>query len=82
MLERIERLVYYLRLSLKMKIHDVIFVAQLESIINPAIDLYERRLSSLLFTILDGENKIERIVYKRTRYIGRFKTKITKYLIR
>ena len=81
-IERIGRLAYRLQLPPKMRIHDVISVAQLEPTTDPTADPYGRRPPPSPPTILDGEDEVERIIRKRTRYIGRFKAKSTEYLVR
>ena len=65
-----------------MRIHDVILIAQLKPTTNSILNLYERRLLSLLLIILNGEDEVKRLIHKRTRFIGRSKNKITEYLIR
>ena len=66
-LERIERLIYRLKLPINIKIHDVIFIAHLKSIIDPAEDPYRRRYLLILIVIVDGEKEyeIEKLLRKR-----------------
>lgn len=58
-LKRIERLVYRLKLSFIMRIHNVISIIHLESITNPAENLYRRRHSFMFIEIIDNENEYE-----------------------
>ena len=89
-LERIGRLAYRIQLPPNMRIHDVVSVAHLEPTTNPASDPYERRQVPLLPTITDSGDErnddqgrlIERLLRKRSRFIGRSKNKLTEYLVR
>ena len=67
-LERIERLIYRMKLPVNMKIHNVIFIAHLKSIIDFAEDPYRRRRLSTFIIIIDDEKKyeIEKLLKKRT----------------
>ena len=80
-IKRIGRFAYRLQLPTNIRIHNVISIAQLKPIMNPASNPYERRPPPLPSTILN-DDEIERLIRKRSRHIGRSKNKITKYLIR
>lgn len=81
-LERIGRLAYRLQLPPTMRIHDVVSVAQLEPTTDPASDPYERRPPPPPTTVVDNGSDIERLIRKRSRHIGRSKTKLVEYLVR
>ena len=83
-LERIGRLVYHLQLPPNMKMHDVVSVAQLEPTTDPGSDQYGRRPPPPGPTVVDNEEEWEgeRLLSKRSRRIGRAKSKSTKYLVR
>lgn len=80
-LERIGRLAYRIQLPSNMRIHDVVSVAQLEPTTDPASDPYARRPPPPPIVVESGGD-MERLLRKRSRYIGRSKTKITEYLVR
>ena len=67
-LERIGRLVYKLELSPNMKIHDIVSVAHLEFVIDPAEDLYRRRRLSASAVVVEGEEEyeVEKLLRKRS----------------
>ena len=66
-LERIERLIYRLKLSTNIKIHDVIFITHLKPVIDPAEDSYRRRRLLIFAIIIDDEKEyeIEKLLKKR-----------------
>ena len=66
-LERIKSLIYRLKLSINMKIHNVIFITHLKSVIDPAEDLYRKRRLLTFIVIIDDEKKyeIEKLLKKR-----------------
>ena len=82
--ERINRLVYRLKLPSTIKIHDVIFVIHLEPATIPESDPYNRRSVIPPPVIVDNEEEyeIKRLIRKRQRRFGRTKHAITQYLIR
>ena len=65
--ERIEHLIYRLKLLINMKIHNVIFITHLKSIIDFAEDLYRRRRLLTSVIVIDEEKKyeIEKLLRKR-----------------
>ena len=83
-LERIGKLAYRLQLPANIRIYNVVLVAQLKPTSDPAADLYRRRPPPLLTSIIDGkkEDKIDHLVRKRIRHLGRLKLKTTEYLAR
>ena len=74
MLAKIDHLTYYLQLPSVMRIHSVILIVQLESIVTTiteeASDLYKRYIDNELLSITNNENdvEIERIINKRIIY--------------
>ena len=66
-LERIEHLIYRLKLSINMKIHNVISIAHLKSVIDFAENSYRRRRLSISVIVIDGEKEyeIEKLLRKR-----------------
>ena len=72
-LERIKSLIYRLKLSINMKIHNVIFITHLKSVIDPAEDLYRKRRLLTFIVIIDDEKKyeIEKLLKKRIIKRGR-----------
>ena len=66
-LERIERLIYRLKLPVNIKIHDVIFITHLKLTIDLAEDSYRRRRLSISAVIIDDEKEyeIEKLLKKR-----------------
>ena len=48
MFKRIDRLIYYIQLSLNIRIYNIILIIYLKSIIDLALDLYKRCLLYLL----------------------------------
>ena len=67
MFERIERLIYRLKLFINMKIHDVIFIAYLKPIIDSTKDSYRRRRLLIFVIVIDDKKKyeIEKLLRKR-----------------
>ena len=65
--EKIERLIYRVKLFINIKIHDVIFVVYLKPIIDLIEDSYRRRRLSVFVIVIDGEEKyeIEKLLKKR-----------------
>ena len=59
MLKRIERLIYKLELLLNIRIYDVVFVAYLKLVIDPAEDLYRRYRLLISIIIIEGEEEYE-----------------------
>ena len=66
-IKRINRLTYEFKLSINIKIHNVIFVTYLKFIINSRDDFYQRRRVLTLFFIIDDVKKfkIKRMLVKR-----------------
>ena len=66
-LERIEHLVYRLKLFINMKIHDVISITHLKPTIDLAENPYRRRRLSIFTIIIDDEKEyeIEKLLKKR-----------------
>ena len=64
--ERIERLTYRMKLSINIKIHDVIFIAHLKPVIDSIENSYRRRRLSIFVIVIDGEKKykIEKLLRK------------------
>ena len=56
-----------MKLFINIKIHDVIFIVHLKSIIDSAKDLYRRRRLSIAVVVIDEEEKyeIEKLLKKR-----------------
>ena len=73
--KRIGRLVYRLKLSSIMKIHNVVSIIYLKSVITIALDSYERHFIISFFIIIDNEEEyeIERLIRKRYRRYERAK---------
>ena len=67
-----------------MKIHNVVLIIYLESIINVTLNPYKRHFIVSSFVIVDNEKEyeIERLIRKRLCRFGRVKQTITQYLIR
>ena len=65
--EKIERLIYRVKLFVNIKIHNVIFITHLKSIIDSVKDLYRRRYLSAFVVVIDEENEyeIEKLLKKR-----------------
>ena len=57
--ERIERLIYRIKLFINMKIYNVIFIVYLKSAIDLAEDLYRKHRLSILIIIIDDEKEYE-----------------------
>ena len=81
-LERIEHLIYRLKLFINIKIYDVIFIAHLKSAIDSAEDPYRKRRLSTFIIIIDGEKKYEIEKLLRKRIIKRDREWFVQYLIR
>ena len=81
-LERIEHLIYQLKLLINIKIHNVIFITHLKSIIDSIKDLYERRRLSTLAVVIDEKKKYEIEKLLRKRIIKREREWFVQYLIR
>ena len=66
-LERIEHLIYQLKLLINIKIHNVIFITHLKPIIDSIKDSYRRRRLSTLAVVIDEKKKyeIEKLLRKR-----------------
>ena len=64
-----------------MKIHDVIFIAHLESAIDFAEDSYRRRRLSTFVVVVDGEEKYEIEKLLRKRIVKRGREWFVQYLI-
>ena len=56
-----------MKLLVKMKIHDIIFIIHLKPIIDFIKDLYRRRYLLIFIVVIDGEKKykIEKLLRKR-----------------
>lgn len=67
-LKRIEHFIYRLKLLINLKIHDMIFVAHLKSVIDSVDDSYRQRRLLVLIVIMNDEEKyeIEKLLRKRT----------------
>ena len=67
-----------------MRIHNVILIIYLKSVIIIISDSYKRYFIILSFIIIDNEEeyKIERLIRKRLYRFKRVKQAITQYLIR
>ena len=66
-LEKIERLIYQMKLFINIKIYNVIFITHLKSIIDFAKDSYRRRRLLTFVIIIDDEKEyeIEKLLKKR-----------------
>ena len=66
-LERIERLIYRLKLLVNIKIYNVIFITHLKPAIDFIEDLYRRRCLLAFVIVVDEEKKykIEKLLRKR-----------------
>ena len=66
-LKRIERLIYKLKLSLNIRIHDVVFVAYLKPVIDLDKDSYRRRrlLASIIIVEDKEKYEVEKLLRKR-----------------
>ena len=65
--ERIERLIHRVKLSVNIKIHNVIFIAHLKPTIDSAENSYRKRRLSIFAIIIDDEKEyeIEKLLKKR-----------------
>ena len=81
-LKKIKRLIYRMKLSVNMKIHDVIFITHLKSSTDPIEDSYRRRRLSASTIVIDEEKKykIEKLLKKRI--IKRKREWFVQYLIK
>ena len=66
-LKKIERLIYRVKLSVNIKIHDVISIAHLKPVIDFAENPYRRRRLLVFIIIIDDEKEyeIEKLLKKR-----------------
>ena len=80
--ERIERLTYRVKLSVNMKIHDVIFITHLKSIIDFAEDSYRRRRLLISIIVVDDKKEYEIEKLLRKRIVKREREWFVQYLIR
>ena len=80
-LERIERLIYRMKLPANMKIHNVIFITHLKPVIDPAEDLYRKRRLSVSVVIVDDEKEYEIEKLLKKRIVKRGREWFVQYLI-
>ena len=85
-LQKIDHLVYRLELSLVMKIHSIISVAQLKpsaTTVAGALDRYERRINQKSLSILNEEENstIDEVVTEIERIIGKRVTRGKAYYL-
>lgn len=66
-LKRIGRLIYYFELFDNMRIHDVISVTHLKSVIDSTKNSYQRRRSSSSTIMIDNQNEyhVEKLIRKK-----------------